>query len=750
MTSRAVVVCDSVHDYVASALHADEVAHRLGRSFIPLLAGAPDDRRVRFALEGEPLDYIPFGECGAPASDLPEDLLAAVVRAAGERAPSGPLWAVAGASAWGLIGAAHALIRGRRCVVVDLSEAASSEVAPSLALVLSPKECQAIGCDNLKALATGVVRGGPWGLLTASSPARLSNLLARIALRPREARLTAAVFEQEDCAAPTPAVVDLEREVMPWHPYGGAARLASSGVGFAAFVGHGRPYCGMSGNLCSRTDAAEAGDLRCSGEFECVFGKHRRVPARDLRMDAVFLASCSTSAFRSPGPQEAEALNLGVHLLDGFASAVVGPYRTSTPVAAAPYLAWDRIRSGASAGEVTAAVNALSVSRLGCAEPYVLFGDPELVFTEARAAPILVPVQARSPGGWQIVLERAPNRVAGYRICDRALAEAVRSRPIHAVSEQPSADDRFDVLWAGGGDLVELLVVWSGASAGAVRVHLTEAPPIRPEVVAIATDILERQRLYGAWLERPLEGDGGEPHPMRALAEELRALEWAIAERGPISASSMFLQRYRRDQQLLALGERAQLDLLLRLRSAAMRRSLWLFKELADTAAVRPLGNEVEAEPCPYCGGLVISHVTEVGVWPRQKRRLLECERCMFICDIEDGAAPLRMECAEAAERGSALAVEVVGRNLLDRRALVHASVTVDTIASGLEQGAVDPDVRGVTAGASEEFRLPFQVRLGPALAAHLYYLKALVFVNGSVSWAMRKVTVRAQGQIPV
>jgi hypothetical protein len=741
---KKVVACRSSLDYAASLLDAFARGGALAPAWVPLLCAEPGDDLVRLALSdavrAEPYEASSRSE-SAPSTSREQ---VAALAALAPRDARAPACVVLHDDPLAVVGAAHAALAGKRLVLLSalrvLETEASLREARSITLVASPLRIAAVGTDGLRD-AMARLGSVPWGILTASSPSRLSNLVARLALRAPVAARTGRSYPLGH-ESDTPVIAGLARASLPPHPSAEIASLASptsEGTPFAGFVGHGRSYCAMMGNLCSRTDAAAAGDSRCMKGYECPFTGFARTPARDVRADVVFCESCSTSSFNLLGPERDEGMNLSVHMTDGFASAVIAPARTTVPLPLATYLAWDLLASGASMGETCARLNAHAAGRVGAIEPYLLLGDPEMqLFDGERRDPALVTASGDGVT-WSVAVVPAPASAARYLCKDADVVDAARRGALHPVTDPELAPHvRVEVLpLMPGADGVELLAVWS-ADAPTVdsEIILTSRAPFREGTASLAARLVDNARFESRWLASPARAE---------LEHHLAGIEGPVAASHgiPVVDAAQYAALYGAEEQTIELCDRVASEMFESLLAASSQRGIWAYDEYVGAFGVVDLEQRCLTEPCVYCGSRVEERVYRAGLWPSRRRRVLECAQCLMLWDVEDGAAPITIEGPTEATIGEPFELRVRTRNAFDGAAIIHSTLAFDRIGNAASSFAVEPRARGELLPPGGEHDSAFRVLLSDPITAHSFHVKGLALVNGSFAWAMRKIMIR-------
>lgn len=736
--------CRLPGEYEAAALDLAELEEQAGAPVVPVLCtGEPWAVRSAAALRARLLPYRRSRSLEAPPRHSSRDRLEALRRASLARAPEGgsACCVIRAGDEAALMGAVHALVRRKRLLILEPGAALDSVggelgSAGSVTFVLSPRECARVGGDTLFGFM-GQWGGRPWGVLTASGPEELSALVARSALRVAPPAARAVLYRVESPG--TLQLACLEERLLPTRPSEQVRELTRSAETLVIFHGHGRSYCAMDGNLCSRSEPAEVGDPRCIHGLDCLYAQGPRVPARALRADIVLLNGCATAAFRSCGPDARDSRNLAVQLLDGFSSAVVSPYRNYLPSALSPYLAWHLASRGEPLGRLCQALNEHSRARSGTVETYLLLGDPDsTVFTPERATlrePRELPVRGQGP--WEVELPMEPGRTRTFRLeglepppsgrLHLLLPGALAARALVEVSApQPSTGAR------------EVLIAWDErVPAGSTSATLTALRPLEEETLSMVGAFLEALRSERHWFEPCAQAAA-------ALEERVRSLEPVLtaAQEAPLTSAELFLSLVQAEEELVAACEQLSGELVAELARRAQGHVLWLSQELMKARGLRCTGSERVAETCPRCGSGLVRWSFQAGLWPAQTRQAWECERCLIVADAAQGLPRVDLEAPEEVYPGRPFEIRLRARNAGRSRALVAAAVVFDGRLGEPEGYRVAPSQRRTLLEPGGELELRFEAHLGEQLRSHSVYLHGLMLFNGRLSCALKRLNL--------
>lgn len=750
------VLCRSPSECIAVVLDAEELASRFGAAVFPLLHCSDDEESEIRLLNSSEITLAPFPG-STSAQDLStqslSELLEFSVRIAIERRrPSDPIcvvWSSDGVTA--LLGAVHAIAARKLIVIADgLGNGLRVEcTAPprSVTFVLSSERLAALGWDYLGAQISsgkfGISPHRPWGVLTASTPDRLSNLLARIALRVPPSQ-PSAVSASTGPQRETPIAPDFRFLSLQRHPAELMNSLATLQPSFFHFVGHGRSYCAGSGNLCSLRSREEAGSTKCIGGYQCIFSQAPRTPASTIRTEFAMIESCCAASVQQIGPTQATGTNLATELLDGFAVAVLAPYRTNPSLPSMPLLALRLAQQGATVGEVLLVLNRHANRLLNNCTHFVLLGDPELhLFTRPFQSPAQATVVSEYQGLWKLRLPPQQRSIELFKCENSLLSDSARQGPIHCLDDTVSPLARyFEVVLPAGEEDRSLFLLVTDCTANGEHetfVELTSHSPFPKALLQVASHILEASRMDGS---SPHSGRTAPPRAAVSLADLLQRTEVAVTPilTTAITSAPQYHELYALEKQVRSLCEAACLQLADALLDLGWAEGLWLFRYYANTRGIAFLETTLIESRCPRCNGSVQSRRYRVGLWPHRLRQLIECERCMFLSDTEMEACPIELEAPPRVTRGLDFVVKLRGRNHFPFSSLITSGLVVERLGSARELFEVTPRACQHWVEASAEFELSFIVRVDTRVPLHLFHAQAFVLVNGLPCWSMAKI----------
>jgi hypothetical protein len=731
----------------------DEIAASLGTAVQPVLAES-----VRAPRTGDGvLDLAPAAISYDGSSSLarfsaltPAALLQHCTSLAASAAISAPLCIVQMSDPVALLGAAHAVAGNKRLAVVDerwhapnLAESVSR--ARSIVFVVSASACARNGWDFFFELLRDAGLTDPalasWGILTAATPAGLAELVSRIALHVpsndyrAQALSTMPIFPGSSST--------LRHVEVPSTPSAVVARVLTTELTpLSYFLGHGRPYCALGGNLCTLPSRAAAGDDRCIGDFDCVFASSERSPTNAIRSAVVVVESCCAASFLKTGSAAATVENIGLGLLDGYAVAVISPYRTQVQLPVTPSLAWRLARAGCTAGDICAALNAAVSTRSGETGRFVVLGDPDAT---VYAAPHLPPREARvralGDGRWRIEAPASAETIELYRCDDARLAAHAAASSLHVCcDEREDEPARLEFLRRNDGAL-GILAVWRTPPSGAQCWIVTDRPPLRRPAVAAAAQVLDSVRAEtrhadAAW-------NDFDRRPVDELDALLRLLESTFyANLGSDTPShGLYAALASMQDRIGGCGLRIARGMADVFERRAWADGFWAFRHYATTSGVRFHTSEPLPEPCFRCGAGVIALAYDAGVGPVRTRRLLECERCMFLSDVPCEAAPLFITGPATATQGEPFVLALEGKNDTSEPVLAVSRLAFDCLD---HRDRFDVRAAGADRWIEpfQRFSFPFSVTVSNGAPAHLYNAQGFVLLNGILLWSLGKVTV--------
>ncbi|MBY5856083.1 hypothetical protein HFN51_37115 [Rhizobium leguminosarum] len=618
----------------------------------------------------------------------------------------------------------------------------------SAILVLTPRTCARWGldyiCDSMQHLTRKDSRLERWGILTATDEVDIANLIARIHARTPVSEPRGQVFSTD----PFPDLVThpLRLITLPGHPAEEIAQLASQSTPYAHFIGHGRSYCALRGNLCSRQAPAEPGDTLCVGDTDCLFSAYGRQPARSLKVDTVVVESCSAASFLNKGPEAQSCLNLAVHLLSGYATTVIAPYRTNSPKPYSWARAWAHAQPGATVGEVCQVLNTLASPDDEYdylrSQPYVLFGDPDTrVFLPGTDIP-RVAIQPSSKER-RFILPASEKHIETYSV-----APAVST---HRMSPVKSHSSKITKAWIEPieenvkGRATRLLVVRSTPKKQ-LSVHM----PLRPVapmvallgdvVMALTADDCSRQ------LAEDIPSSDYRPyaHLRNNLIENCKDREAFFVASTKYPAFSIHNSRILDALQRNLVDDVRHLNnhlLKLAISYSTSNRSFWLRSFYATKFGITDVEERPAVERCPDCGSIVKVRSYDVGLWPQRRRAIWECEACMFLYDTP-GVSAIIFSGPDVAFRNQDTQFSIQYRNCTDSIMVLSATVLVDRLQFDYECFSVAPVSRNRILRPGASTRLFFKLNLAAILPRHQFNVKALLAINGRLSMAFKKVRI--------
>ncbi|MDC0742936.1 hypothetical protein [Polyangium mundeleinium] len=735
---RTPLLCRDPREYLAAALDLEALEAACGHALIPVAGSEGQLAADRATLSpGAGVRYE-----GSSSLDLlaSPGWLAARLREIHEerRRAGGSACVVWAHDALCTAGIVHAIVEDKSLIIAEADDDLEHlgdllGARTSVVLTMSPAALERISCDRL-AHAMRATRTR-WGILTGTDVAGASRLVARSHAR-RPPQLPRGLVYQLGREAPI-KLDDLDETVLPNHPAPDRLTRILGGEPFVIFSGHGRSYCAMDGNLCSRLDAAAAGDRACFAGFDCMFPNEPRVPAGALRGDVLVLEQCATAAFRLNYPQPAGGANLALQLLNGAASAVISPYRIHHPTAFASYLSWEHCLRGATMGELCHALGRLAEQKTGMPSPYILLGDPDLRI----CAPESVAEVPRHTGalGGHVRLAITPGRICRHRVAIDGLTAAER---LHGLVDD-ALIDRLAIEVIRHEDRpseVDLVIACDrGVSAAEVDVTLTSRDPLRPDLVEIIDQTGRALREARACFDGGFED------------RSLDALDRLLAEVGPklvmahdadFTSASLHAAVEEAQQILIGACAAAQASMIEIVVRRAEEHVQWLENHYRAARGMRRSGVRWLSTPCPYCGSRLVARRYRAGLWPSERRETVECERCLVIADLPEERSLLTIDCAETVTGGELIHLRLRARNDLPVTALIHCGVALDRKGSDLDRFTVEPPPRHVILAPGKELDVAFIARPGPGVRSNAINVHGVMLSNGALCSALRRINI--------
>lgn len=768
-----VVQCSDIFEFAACVIHPGEIASIVGGPAIPRLIDRGGQCDPDAKGDKNP-DAIPFpawdGLGSIRASSLPQladQCMSA--NAASCIAPSSnrPLSATAYCITFAqdetmIIASFFATFLHKKLLVVsrdadrrDLLEKQMA-CAASAVLVLSNDIRQEFSWDRFCASDTqptpwqSLFRSLPrgWGVLTASSLSLLSDLLLRICLRSPSPASTATMLYAGEAMLVAPAA-GVDAVALPQHPSQAVEQLASVASPLSVFVGHGRSYCALAGNLCSVSTRQPSASTRCAGAYDCVFPDFARTPARHLLSDVVFVDSCSTLNFVGPGPEADKSGNLAMHLVEGHSVAVVSAYRTNTPSSTTPTILYLLLLSGYLLGSAVRKLNYIHQRRFGAFTPYVLLGDPEMQTYSGAAATIEACASEQTDENVWVLTFAAPTKGSKLYVCnDATLVNAAAHDTLNQIgSNYPEGGILIDVLPPddGEGSCLIMLVCGIQVYEGSISVIISTRAPLDYSVLSAANEISSNIASDDFWVRQLGEvEEAGVKDGIKELAVHIKEKERELvpSRNQPTISADRFWKSHHFEQAIRGRLEDLNKAVMKGVLERSRVKDIWMYSEYAERAGFRRVRDWTHPQACPYCGHKVTATDYEYGLWPARTRTLTECERCMLISDLTD-ASLLEIRIPVKVQKGIWNEATLVGVNRSNASRFAHASIRVDSMGFSRKLISVDPEYLFDVVSPMEAFSFKFNIKFDHELPDHLYHAKGFVVANGSVEWALRKVEVR-------
>lgn len=634
------------------------------------------------------------------------------------------------------VGVTHAALNHRKIVSVrsaeTLKEALAVDRVRSVALVASLDWLSGIGFDALNEVFERAGGGSPpsWGILTAQSAEALSRLVARTALRAPSARAEMALLhwgrEARHVSPTTPGFSTYDLSSAEKREIDEILRRPSP---LALVAGHGRDYCALEGNLCTRP-ASEGPDSRaCVMGLECANPAWPRRSATSLPYEFVVLDVCDAAKLQG---SFAPNMNIALRILEGRALGVLAPFRglPSFPVGAP--LVWKLARTGCTLGEIARELN-IAVTRVqGIASPYVLFGDPDHVVFEGAAARDEIEIS-------RLDAQRVRVKIHGAR--DSRLADVLFGPSIEGGAPRPYYLCRAPRSWEhessrvllfpdGRRSVLAIDTPGMRGESGPLQLDFTTAPPFDLGLVAEAVRLLEYVDL-----EKSLGGEGS-VRDLRARLEGHGGVLHASADKViPLSRPYQFMVALR--DGLARVQETVRREALLRwaARLVEAKGELARCMEIVTGMYITYGAQRRIPGECPLCSNLLLIEYDYHFSHRESSRRVRRaCERCRDLSDSPPGTPLLSMKMPRALRPGATFTAEIIGDNDGDSPLEIEACAVFAHRDVHGSVAPAEPTVR-VRVPARSRFVVPLTCRVDETILRHAFALRALLFIRGDLHW---------------
>jgi hypothetical protein len=623
----------------------------------------------------------------------------------------------------------------------DIERFAQNESYENVLIAGNALSISALGLDQLS-----TIFGGNVAFLTASNVEAYARLIERI-IDYRPNRPIGRAYSTVDFTPICESDV-FSSYSLALHPDRQIKELTEMPVTFLAFIGHGRSYCALAGNLCSRNEAAEKFDRRCVGDYECVFAEHARIPASDLLASIVFVDSCSTSSFRNPGPEVEERLNLSIHLISGNAVAVIASWRTNTIRPLAPFLLWTLAEEELTLGQIVSRMNQYSTQRASSAGPYILLGDPDMrVFrSETKKATGLLKVLRTSYENTWAAQVSTDVPISRWIIDDRELCAAAKEAPVYCFADNgPSGAELSTELLNQSscqGSLEVLLVPSRRVKSDqSVTLFLTTRAPFQKNLLDHAELVCRNVDFELTSLSENIAREAATA--LKNMLDEVYVF-LSDCSRNFISSAvpPLTLREYATlrhlESKVIERCAELQISIYNAVVSRARSDELWMYSAYGCVKGVRVLDDRIASDLfCPHCGGTLSWRRYQVGMTNARTRRLYECEACMYVCDVPDGVGFMYISTNDATLLGHDVGFTV--RCLGTQARVCYVGVVIDRMGGDQKAISILPTMVKLESDANGDCSADFTLNASTELCPHLYHVKAIACVNGSIWWAIIK-----------
>ena len=494
------------------------------------------------------------------------------------------------------------------------------------------------------------------GYITSSCVSSLTRTVFRLLTHAPTSNASAHLFVQRDIPRLSVYPPGMAVTTLPQHPTPHLERLRASSD-YTHYVGHGRHYCALSGNLCTSRAKRKSHAVQCIGPRDCVFAAWPRRPARHLRARTVVLESCSTGSLTSVPLVPGDYSNIAIALMDGGATMVVAPLTSNDVMPLSSSVMWLLASAGNTAGDLCHLMNALTRpsdrGHVSDALPFILYGDPDLQPFAARYT----------------VITTTFRRMADERgICN-----------VHLSGERQPLVIIDRTVFAGADYAVGELRCESRDGAGRVAVRYWVASPMRLYVVLRATstirDVLIRctfhvirstlavtqlrelthnfrvYRRYAEHMVNSAQSYHAAFHRYKTMLESARDIvEDACLARPPQCVGQSAAEVWHTWLSSYVAELCRDADVLLAdivMARAGRIGSLWPLVDMMRVlpACTRPAVHLTEL--CSRCGSRMSARQYTLGAIELDERVLTECERCLFVLDVANGGPRITIDGVE-------------------------------------------------------------------------------------------------------
>jgi hypothetical protein len=732
------LLCADVIELLACAIERRDEA-----SAVPILQ-APDD------LESVTLDRFQGGPFHAHLRALGDP--ARVVAAAAERInrleePKGRLCVIVEGDEMQALGAAHAALARRRIVSIrsamDLGPLLAAELVRSLVIVASADWFSNVGFEEIRLALSEAGFGTPpmWGILTGSTAPALSRLIARTALRvPASVPEAALVFWGERTRLRLPKDARVRTQDLSSARPEDLDESRRRPLPLAIVTGHGRDYCALEGNLCTRPGPEDRESMACLAGLECSKPGWPRRSVAALPYATVVLEVCEAGKLQGSFVPN---VNIALRFLESHAVTVLAPFRPVPLTQIVSPIVWKLARTGRCMGEIACHVNAAISIVHGLASPYILFGDPDQVVFDVASisapngapAPVDMTVSRLDADRWRIAIPRSfEPQPAGDFWFGPPLGPAGDERPLYlcqAPTWWEDGDNRALLLSNARGCVLGVDAPGQPADQAPLELEFTTRAPFDLELLSEASNLLDCIALEGSLVGTDLVKE------MRARLDGHAGAVMVSGER-PIPLTGSYRRLVALRDGMACLVGALRREVLRRWASRLDSAHGDLAQCMENTVNVPLFYGKQRAvrRRCPLCGGgVLIEYDYHLSYREGSRRTRYQCERCRDLCDVPAGEPMVVLRMPRVLRRGEPVVVELEGESSVDRKREIEAClVFAHADAGGVV--AVLPSTMTVRVEARGRFVAAFTVRPDETLRKHAFALRALALVGGRLFWA--------------
>ncbi|MGO7988136.1 hypothetical protein [Rhizobium leguminosarum] len=458
-----------------------------------------------------------------------------------------------------------------------------------------------------------------------------------------------------------------------------------------------------------------------------------------MKVDVAIIESCSTASFRVLGPLREAAINLSVRLLDGHSSAVISPYRSSSPIHLLWAHLWSMCQEGSTVAEISSAANLLAVDRCKSmalnGSPYVLFGDPRMVaFPSQHIQPRSISISNVARKRFVATLPPDASAISSYTV----------DIPPHNGPESAygnSSQETFDFFPGNHRPRRLIAIRTSPQTERQLTIDLTA--PFDSGLTRCIADFKNNCRT-SRFHALSTEWDDTDIQLVvdRTLAKAERIVVGSAQP--PVLFNQNRTDRVRFETSIDSILSTVNENFIMSAREYSLGTDgLWIRNFYNENGGITAIGEYKAKNNCTHCSGEVRSRRYKVGLWPPMIRELHECETCMFLYDGPVNCSPIIFDGPEFVSRGKPVFFSIRTVNRKAFPVFIAATLAVDRLRYSRDLFRSKQSVQSVRIDARQTFIFECDLTFSPDLPRHQFNIKALLSINGAFAWALKKVQIQ-------